>query len=59
MKKSKDFDWAAYKALVVRERVEQFKTVHGAIIEMDAIIASLKVEIKALQEMITWDECDD
>tara|TARA_R110000744_G_scaffold217238_4_gene335980 strand:- start:1106 stop:1273 length:168 start_codon:yes stop_codon:yes gene_type:complete len=54
--KDEEFDWSAYKDKVVEERVKQFNTIEDAVVEMDAIIASLKVELAALQEMVTWDE---
>lgn len=55
---SEEFDWAAYKNKVVQERVKQYNTIENAVVEMDAVIQSLKVQIKALNEMIDWDAID-
>lgn len=54
--KDKEFNWAAYKDEVVKERIKQFNTIEDAVVEMHAIIASLKVELASLQEMVNWDE---
>jgi hypothetical protein len=55
---NEEFDWAAYKNKVVQERVKQYNTIENAVVEMDAVIQSLKVQIKALNEMIDWDAID-
>jgi len=56
--KSQEFDWAAYKNKVVQERVKQYNTIENAVVELDAVIQSLNVQIKALNEMIDWDAID-
>lgn len=55
---SEEFDWSAYKNEVVKNRIKQFNTIENAVVEMDAVIQSLKVQIKALNEMIDWDAID-
>lgn len=55
---NEEFDWAAYKNKVVQERVKQYNTIENAVVEMDAVIQGLNVQIKALNEMIDWDAID-
>jgi hypothetical protein len=55
---NEEFDWLAYKNKVVQKRVKQFNTIENAVVEMDAVIQSLNVQIKALNEMIDWDAID-
>jgi len=55
---NEEFDWSAYKNEVVKNRIKQFNTIEDAVVEMDAVIQSLKVQIKALNEMIDWDAID-
>lgn len=55
---SQEFDWSAYKNKVVQKRVKQFNTIENAVVEMDAVIQSLNVQVKALNEMIDWDAID-
>ncbi len=55
---NEEFDWAAYKNEVVKNRVKQYNTIENAVVELDAVIQSLNVQIKALNEMIDWDAID-
>jgi len=55
---NEEFDWLAYKNKVVQKRVKQFNTIENAVVEMDAVIQGLNVQIKALNEMIDWDAID-
>lgn len=55
---NEEFDWAAYKNKVVQERVKQYNTIENAVVELDAVIQGLNVQVKALNEMIDWDAID-
>ena len=56
--KDEEFDWSAYKNKVVQERVKQYNTIENAVVELDAVIQGLNVQVKALNEMIDWDAID-
>tara|TARA_R110002126_G_scaffold291380_2_gene451896 strand:+ start:24251 stop:24457 length:207 start_codon:yes stop_codon:yes gene_type:complete len=51
-----EFSWSKYQARIINSKIEQYKSKENAIVEMNALIGSLKVEISALQEMITWND---
>ena len=52
----KDFSWSEHQDKIVSKRVKEHGSIVIAILEMDAQIASLKVEVDALREMVDWDK---
>jgi len=53
---SKEFNWSKYKQDTINRFVKKFGSLEQAIIAMDAEIQSLNVQIKAMNEMIDWDD---
>jgi len=53
---SKEFNWSKYKQDTINRSVKKFGSLEQAIIAMDAEIQSLNVQIKAMNEMIDWDD---
>ena len=54
----KDFSWSEHQDKIVSKRVKKHGSIVIAILEMDAQIASLKVEVNALKDMVDWDEIE-
>jgi hypothetical protein len=48
----KEFDWMEYKKEVITKRVTQYVDYMTAIVEMDAIIESLRTELKGTKELL-------
>jgi hypothetical protein len=55
----KEYDWAKYQSDMLSERIKKHGSVKKAIVEMDAEIRSLKVEVKVLREFADWDKQDE
>ena len=53
---SKEFNWSKYKQDTINRSVKKFGSLEQAIIVLDAEIQSLNVQIKAMNEMIDWDD---
>jgi len=53
---SKEFNWSKYKQDTINRSVKKFGSLEQAVIAMDAEIQSLNVQIKAMNEMIDWDD---
>ena len=53
---SKEFNWSKYKQDTINRFVKKFGSLEQAIIVLDAEIQSLNVQIKAMNEMIDWDD---
>ena len=53
---SKEFNWSKYKQDTINRSVKKFGSLEQAIIAMGAEIQSLNVQIKAMNEMIDWDD---
>ncbi len=54
----KDFSWSEHQDKIVSKRVEKHGSIVIAILEMDAQIASLKVEVDALRDLVDWDKVE-
>ncbi len=54
----KDFSWSEHQDKIVSKRVKKHGSIVIAIVEMDAQIASLKVEIDALRDLVDWDKVE-
>lgn len=52
----KEFNWTDYQEKILKKLIEKYGSKTTAILEMDAQIASLKVEADALREMVDWDK---
>ena len=52
----KEYNFQAYRSGVITAMVQKYGTKDNAIFEMEAKIASLKVEADALREMVDWDD---
>jgi hypothetical protein len=53
---SKEFSWSKYKQDTINRFVKKFGSLEQTIIVLDAEIQSLNVQIKAMNEMIDWDD---
>jgi|TARA_Y100000052_G_C2931601_1_gene74699 hypothetical protein len=51
----KDFSWSEHQDKIVSKRVKKHGSIVIAILEMDAQIAALKVEVDALRDLVDWD----
>ena len=51
-----DYNHQAYRAGVIVSMVQKYGTKDNAIFEMEAKVASLKVEADALREMADWED---
>ena len=51
-----EFNWAEYQKDILVKSIKQYGSIERAVVEMDAKIASLKVEAEGLREMIEWDD---
>jgi hypothetical protein len=58
MKSIKDYDWPKYQSDTLSKRIEKHGSVKKAIVEMDAEIASLKLEVKELRKVADWSKYD-
>ena len=54
----KDFSWSEHQDEIVSKRVKKHGSIVIAILEMDAQIASLKVEVDALRDLVDWDKVE-
>jgi hypothetical protein len=54
----KEFNWSNYREKILKKRVKKHGSKTAAIIEMDAQIASLKVEVGALRDLVDWDKIE-
>ena len=54
----KDFSWSEHQDKIVSKRVKEHGSIVIAILEMDAQIASLKVEVDALRDLVDWDKVE-
>lgn len=54
----KEFSWSEHQDKIVSKRVKKHGSIVIAILEMDAQIASLKVEIDALRDLVDWDKVE-
>lgn len=52
----KEYNFQAYRAGVIVSMVQKYGTKDNAIFEMEAKVASLKVEADALREMADWED---
>jgi len=55
----KEYNWAEYSEKIVKKRLKKHGGITEAIVEMDAQIASLRVEADALKEMVDWDQGEE
>ena len=46
-----EYNWTKYSAKIVKERIEKHGSITKAIVDMDAQIAALKIEVDVLREM--------
>ena len=54
----KDFSWSEHQDKIDSKRDEKHGSIVIAILEMDAQIASLKVEVDALRDLVDWDKVE-
>ena len=54
----KEFSWSEYQDKIVSKRVKEHGSIVIAILEMDAQIAALKVEVDALRDLVDWDKIE-
>ena len=54
----KDFSWSEHQDKIVSKRVKKHGSIVIAILEMDAQIAALKVEVDALRDLVDWDKVE-
>ena len=52
----KEFNWKVYQSDTLNKRIEKHGSVKKAIVDMDAEIKSLKLEVKVLREFADWDK---
>ena len=57
----KEYDFMGYKTETVERAVEEYGkgNIKAAVLNMEAKIASLKVEADSLRELIDWDKLSD
>ena len=54
----KEYCFTSYKKATIEKNVEKYGSTDDAIFELDALVASLKIENDTLRDMINWDEYD-
>ena len=54
----KEFNWSEYQDKIVSKRVKKHGSIVIAILEMDAQIAALKVEVDSLRDLVDWDKVE-
>ena len=54
-----EYDCLKYSEKIVKERIEMHGSITNAIVEMDAQIASLKINLDVLNEMVDWDKGEE
>lgn len=54
-----EFNWSQYQKDIIFKCVNKYGSLERAIVEMDAVIASLRVHNEGLKEMITWNDDDE
>ena len=52
----KEYCFKSYKKATIQKNIEKYGNSDNAIFEMDALVASLKIENDTLRGMIDWDE---
>jgi len=52
----KEYCFTSYKKATIEKNVEKYGSTDDAIFELDALVASLKIENDTLRGMINWDE---
>tara|TARA_R100000781_G_scaffold41222_1_gene28424 strand:- start:286 stop:459 length:174 start_codon:yes stop_codon:yes gene_type:complete len=52
----KEYCFKSYKKATIQKNIEKYGNSDDAIFEMDALVASLKIENDTLRGMIDWDE---
>jgi len=52
----KEYCFKSYKKATIQKNIEKYGNSDDAIFEMDALVASLKIENDTLRGMINWDE---
>ena len=54
-----EYNWPKYSEKIVKERIKMHGSITNAIVEMDAQIASLKINLDVLNEMVDWDKGEE
>ena len=54
-----EYNWPKYSEKIVKERIKMHGSITNAIVEMDAQIASLKIKLDVLNEMVDWDKVEE
>ena len=54
-----EFNWSLHSEKIVKERLKNHGGITEAIVEMDAQIAALRLEVDVLREMVDWDKGEE
>ena len=55
----KEYNFGEHKTNVIEKCIKKYGDIYSAVFEMDAVIASQKVQIEAMDEMIDWDKVEE